>query len=40
MAKFASGKYVILNAIKLKPERHEFNESPNKIIRIMAKTGG
>ncbi|HVC49468.1 MAG TPA: GTP 3',8-cyclase MoaA [Burkholderiales bacterium] len=31
---------MILQAIELKPERHEFNESPEKIIRIMAKTGG
>jgi len=27
-------------AIELKPERHEFNEQPNKIIRFMAQTGG
>lgn len=30
----------IKDAIKIKPERHEFNETPNKIIRIMARTGG
>ncbi len=30
----------IKSAIKMKPERHEFNESPQKIIRIMARTGG
>lgn len=30
----------ILNAIELKPERHEFREQPSKIMRIMAKTGG
>lgn len=30
----------IHRAIDLKPERHEFNEQPDKIIRIMAKTGG
>lgn len=30
----------IYQAIDLKPERHEFNEDPQKIIRIMAKTGG
>ncbi|MCB2425529.1 GTP 3',8-cyclase MoaA [Methylophaga pinxianii] len=30
----------IQDAIKMKPERHEFNESPKKIIRIMARTGG
>lgn len=27
-------------AVTYKPERHEFNEHPDKIIRIMAKTGG
>ena len=27
-------------AIELKPEKHEFNEKPEQIIRIMAKTGG
>ena len=30
----------ILNAIALKPERHEFQEKPDKIIRCMATTGG
>jgi cyclic pyranopterin phosphate synthase len=30
----------IRNAIELKPERHEFNEQPGKIIRIMSMTGG
>ncbi len=30
----------IVEAIQLKPEKHEFNEKPEKIIRIMAKTGG
>ncbi|MEK8088564.1 GTP 3',8-cyclase MoaA [Thermithiobacillus plumbiphilus] len=30
----------IREAIALKPERHEFKESPHKIIRVMAKTGG
>lgn len=30
----------IRQAIDLKPEKHEFNERPDKIIRIMAKTGG
>jgi GTP 3',8-cyclase len=28
------------SAISLKPERHEFNERPEKISRIMAMTGG
>ena len=30
----------IKDAIKMKPERHDFNEAPDKIIRIMARTGG
>lgn len=30
----------ILQAINLKPERHEFREQPDKLIRIMAHTGG
>lgn len=30
----------ILKAIDLKPERHEFNASPEKIIRLMSMTGG
>lgn len=30
----------INEAILLKPERHEFRESPNKIIRFMSTTGG
>jgi len=30
----------IISAINLKPERHEFNESPEKIIRFMSYTGG
>ena len=31
---------VIREAIELKPERHEFNEAPQKIIRFMSQTGG
>ncbi len=31
---------LIRQAIELKPERHEFLEAPDKITRIMAKTGG
>ncbi len=27
-------------AIELKPQRHEFREAPEKVVRIMAKTGG
>ena len=30
----------IRNAIELKPERHHFNEQPEKIIRFMSQTGG
>jgi len=30
----------ILKAIALKPERHEFREQPEKIIRFMSYTGG
>lgn len=30
----------ILEAINLKPERHEFNETPQKILRFMSMTGG
>jgi GTP 3',8-cyclase len=28
------------SAISLKPERHEFNERPEKVVRFMAQTGG
>lgn len=27
-------------AIELKPERHEFNEAPRQVVRLMAMTGG
>lgn len=30
----------IRQAIELKPERHEFNSQPEKIVRIMSMTGG
>jgi len=30
----------IQNAINLKPEKHDFNEKPNQVIRIMSLTGG
>lgn len=30
----------ILEAINLKPERHEFREAPHKILRFMSMTGG
>ncbi len=31
---------IIVDAIQRKPERHEFNEQPEKIIRFMSLTGG
>lgn len=33
-------KAAVLQAIERKPERHEFNEKPGEIIRVMALTGG
>ena len=33
-------KDVLLHAIALKPERHEFRENPAKVIRFMSVTGG
>ena len=30
----------IVEAINLKPERHEFREAPHKILRFMSLTGG
>ena len=30
----------IIEAIALKPERHEFSDKPEKILRFMSKTGG
>lgn len=30
----------IIKAIALKPEKHEFNEKPEQILRFMSKTGG
>lgn len=30
----------IVSAIALKPERHEFSDKPEKILRFMSKTGG
>jgi len=32
--------HVILNAIAMKPEKHEFNEKPKQIVRFMSLTGG
>ena len=33
-------KQKVLEAIANKPERHEFNEKPGEIVRVMALTGG
>lgn len=33
-------KHVIIDAIAKKPERHEFNKKPGKIVRFMSMTGG
>jgi len=33
-------KQHILQAINLKPERHEFNEKPETVVRFMSMTGG
>lgn len=30
----------VIEAIALKPEKHEFNEKPQQVVRFMAKTGG
>ena len=30
----------IRQAINMKPERHEFNENPEKVLRFMSYTGG
>jgi cyclic pyranopterin phosphate synthase len=33
-------RYAILQAVALKPEKHEFNEKPEQILRFMSFTGG
>ena len=33
-------KQHIIHAIELKPERHEFNEKPETVVRFMSMTGG
>jgi cyclic pyranopterin phosphate synthase len=33
-------KAEILNAIQRKPEKHEFNTNPDKLVRVMSMTGG
>jgi cyclic pyranopterin phosphate synthase len=30
----------IIDAIAIKPERHEFNEHPEQVVRFMSLTGG
>lgn len=33
-------RQTIQSALQCKPERHEFNNTPTKVIRVMSKTGG
>ncbi|HHO59435.1 MAG TPA: GTP 3',8-cyclase MoaA, partial [Thiotrichales bacterium] len=33
-------KAVIVNAIALKPEKHEFRDKPEQVVRLMSMTGG
>lgn len=33
-------KTVIIDAISLKPEKHEFNNKPDQVVRLMSMTGG
>ena len=33
-------KTTLINAIALKPEKHEFNEKPQQVVRLMSMTGG
>lgn len=33
-------KSVLVEAIKLKPEKHEFREKPDQVVRLMSMTGG
>ncbi len=33
-------KRAIIEAIRMKPEKHEFNEKPEQVIRFMSMTGG
>lgn len=33
-------KQALIDAIKLKPEKHEFNDKPNQVVRLMSMTGG
>jgi cyclic pyranopterin phosphate synthase len=33
-------KRVLIDAISLKPEKHEFNDKPEQVVRLMSMTGG
>jgi cyclic pyranopterin phosphate synthase len=33
-------KKVLIDAIALKPEKHEFNDKPQQVVRLMSMTGG
>ncbi len=33
-------KQALIDAIKLKPEKHEFKDKPNQVVRLMSMTGG
>lgn len=33
-------KEILIDAIGLKPEKHEFNEKPEQVVRLMSMTGG
>ena len=33
-------KDVLINAIRLKPEKHEFKDKPDQVVRLMSMTGG
>jgi len=33
-------KAALLDAIRNKPEKHDFNDSPGQVVRVMSKTGG
>jgi len=33
-------KTVLINAIKIKPEKHEFKDKPHQVVRLMSMTGG
>jgi cyclic pyranopterin phosphate synthase len=33
-------KATLVNAISFKPEKHEFKEKPEQVVRLMSMTGG